>query len=182
MLVKRRGGDTLNKKVFAIVLATAIASVFIGIFAIRNAQSPVGERPEIYGRYMFLVEIDGIVQAGFREVEGLNVTVDVWDYREGNEIATPRLEPGLVHYGPLVLKSSLTQSKELWNWMENTIHGTVERKNIQVVILDSKGMEVARYQLSGAWPSSWKLGKLYSQGIGPVIEELVIQYEGLDRE
>lgn len=171
----------MNKKVLAIVLATVIASVFIGIFAIRNAQSPVGERPEIYGRYMFLVEIDGIVQAGFREVEGLNVTVDVWEYREGNEATAPRLEPGLVHYGPLILRKGLTQNTELWNWMEKTIQGNVERKNIAVIILDNKAMEVARYQLSEAWPSSWRLSKLDSQGIGPVIEELVIQYESLDR-
>ncbi len=41
--------------------------------------------------------------------------------------------------------------------------------------------EVVRYNLKNAWPSSWSLGKLDSQGRTPVIEELVIQYEELDR-
>ena len=171
----------MNKKVLAIALATVIVSVVVGIFAIRTAQSPVGERPETYGKYRFMVEIDGIVHAGFREVEGLNVTVDVWEIRDGNEATAPMLEPGLVHYGPLVLRDGLTKNTELWNWMKKTIDGKVERKNLSVIVLDSKGIEVARFDLSGAWPSSWKLGKLDSLGVGPVIEELVVQYESLNR-
>lgn len=172
----------MNKKVLTIVLATLIASGIGTILVMRSVEAPAGERPSVYGKYNFLVEIDGIVQAGFREVEGLNATVDVWEYREGNEQTTFRLEPGLARYGPLVLRWGVTKSADLWNWMEQTLQGNVERKGMSVIILDQKREEVVRYNLHDAWPSQWSLDKLDSQGIGPAIEELVIQYEGLERE
>lgn len=173
----------MNKKILTIVLATLIASGIGAISMMRSTGAPVVGPPFIYGKYNFLVEIDGIMQAGFSEVEGLNVTVDVWEYREGNEPRlTPRLEPDLAHYGPLVLRWGLTENTELWDWMEKTLDGCVEKKNLAVVILNQRREEVARYFISDAWPSGWSLGKLDSQGIGPVIEELVIQYEALERE
>ena len=171
----------MYRKVLALIVAMLVIGGISAIFIMKSVVAPEVSRPEVYGKYRFLVEIDGITQASFLEVEGLNATVDVFEYREGNEQLAPRLEPGLVHYGPLVLRWGLTKSTELWKWMEKTLQGNVERKNIGVRILDTKGLEIASYDLSNAWPSSWRLGKLDSQGVGPIIEELVIQYEGLRR-
>jgi len=171
----------LQRKILGLVVAMMLVSGISAIIMIKSAEAPADSRPETYGCYRFLVEIDGIVQTGFLEVEGLNATADVWEYREGNEPLAPRLEPGLIHYGSLVLRWGLTTNEELWNWMEKTLQGNVERKNMVVIILDRTGMEIVRYELSNAWPSSWSLSKLDSRGTGPVIEELVIQYEGLNR-
>lgn len=172
----------LNKRILAAILAVVIAGSISGIFVIRSAVAPTGDRVDRHGKYRFLVEIDGITQAAFSEVEGLNVTVGVWEYRDGSGPTAPMLEPGLARYGPLVLRWGLTESSELWDWMEGTITGDVQRRNIAVVILDKKGSELTRYCLSEAWPSGWSLGKLDSLGKTAVIEELVIQYEGLDRD
>ena len=171
----------MNKKILVTVLAILAVSVS-AIFMAQSAIAPSSTRPEVYGKYNFLVEIDGIVQAGFAEVEGLNATIDVWEYREGNEQTTPRLEPGLAHYGPLVLRWGVTKSADLWNWMEQTLQGNTARRNISVIILNQKREEVVRYNLYNAWPSSFSVDKLDSEYSGPAIEELVIQYERLDRE
>ena len=171
----------MNKKILAIALAMLIVGGVGAIFITRSVIAPSTSRPEVYGKYNFVVEIDGIVQAGFEEVEGLNATIDVWEYREGNEQTTVRLEPGLAHYGPLVLRWGVTKSPYLWNWMEQTLQGNTERKNISVIILNQKREEVVRYNLYNAWPSSFSVDKLDSEHSGPAIEELVIQYEGFDR-
>lgn len=169
----------MNRKLLASAAVLAIGAL-LG-FVVIQAQAPTGDRAEPYLKYKFMVEIDGIVNAYFLEVEGLNVTVDVIEYREGADQLGPILIPGLAHYGPLVLRDGVTENTELLNWMKNTTTGTVERKNLSVIILTPEGYEVARYNVLRAWPSGWSLGKLDSLGVGQVIEELVIQYEGLSR-
>jgi len=54
-----------------------------------------GSRTDPYSGYNFLVEIDGITQAGFQEVSGLDASTDATDYREGNDPTHTRKLPGL---------------------------------------------------------------------------------------
>jgi phage tail-like protein len=169
----------LNRKILSIALILAfVAASTAFMVAVRAPSSP----PPTFIKYRFLVEIDGIVQASFMEVEGLNVTVDVVEYREGSDPLAPSLLPGNAHYGPLVLRNGLTSSNELLAWMEETADGAPTRASMSIIILSPDGIEVARYNISNAFPSSWKLGTLNSQDIGPAVEELTIQYEGFERD
>ena len=62
-------------------------------------------RDDPYGRFNFLVELEGVARAGFSEVEGLGGEIDVIAYREGaDRTNAPRLLPGLVHYPRVVLR------------------------------------------------------------------------------
>ena len=45
-----------------------------------------GDRVDPYKDFRFLVEIDGIVQAGFTECSGFGSDVEVVDYREGGDV------------------------------------------------------------------------------------------------
>jgi phage tail-like protein len=165
------------------IVAIAVIAIVCSMLAVSTmfAQAPIGSRPEPLALYRFLVEIDGITQASFMELEGLNVTVDVVEYREGGDSSAPMLIPGLVHYGPLVLKNGVGQTNELLEWLEKTASGNVDRRSLSVIILSANGVEVARYNAWNAWPSSWRLGPLDSLGVGTLFEELVIQYEGFER-
>ena len=44
-----------------------------------------GDRRDPYHSYHFLVEIDGLTRAGFRECSGMDSTQDPIDYREGDD-------------------------------------------------------------------------------------------------
>jgi phage tail-like protein len=56
-------------------------------------------RIDPYGQFNFLVEIDGVIQAGFSEVSGLSTDTNIIEYREGNEQqGTARKLPGLMKY------------------------------------------------------------------------------------
>jgi phage tail-like protein len=92
------------------------------------------------------------------------------------------LIPGIVRYGPLVLRDGITTNTELWEWMESIIEGTDDRRAMSVIILDRQGNDITRYNLSEAWPSGYSVDKLDSMGSSVAIEELVIQYEKLERE
>ena len=69
---------------------------------------PAAGRHDPYAAFNFLVEIDGVVTAGFSEVSGLASEVDVISYREGGELRVRQL-PGLIEYPRLVLKRGLTR-------------------------------------------------------------------------
>jgi phage tail-like protein len=143
---------------------------------------PIIQRLNVYGKYRFKVEVDGKGLSGVREVEGLNLTIDAEKHREGTSIAASKLEPGLTCCGPLVLRYFVTANDELWNWMKQALEGNIQKKDVAVVVLDRRGDEVVRYTLGNAWPSSWTLDKMDSQSSGLLIEELVLQYEKLDRD
>ena len=76
---------------------------------------PAGERKDPYKNFRFLVEIDGITQAGFREVTIPDTAQDPVEYREGNEPITVRKLPGLIKYGNVTLKWGITDSLDLYN-------------------------------------------------------------------
>ena len=136
----------------------------------------------ICGKYRFRVEIDGIQQAGFREVEGIEVNIEAQEYREGTD---PHLSfekiPGLVRYTPIVLKSAITPNMELFNWIYQVIQGKIVKKNMAVIVVDREGNDAFRVEFNGAWPSGWRLGKPDSHSSSPLIEELTIQYDSLRR-
>lgn len=165
-------------------MSLLLLSLIGAAYLITSVKAPeVAGRSDPNGGYSFLVEIDGIVQSSFRSVEGVNVTVSVAEYREGTDVINPRLLPGIAHYGPLRLKYGVVDSNtELWQWMEKTLDGTVERKSMSIVILDPSRMEIMRINLREAWPSGWSISKLDSLDKGPALAELVIQYETMEIE
>lgn len=138
----------------------------------------------ICSKHRFQVEIDGIDQTGFREVDGVSVNIEVQDFREGTDnSAVSKTTPGLIHYGPLVLRNAVTGNagnKDLWNWIKQVIDGDEAKKNVSMVVMDRKGDDKLRFNLTAAWPSSWRLGKLDSHSRAPLIEEMVLQYETLN--
>ena len=172
----------MNRRKLAIVFTI----VGISTILVSSAVSLTSSREDPYANYRFRVEIDGIVKAGFNEVQGLNITVEVVEYREANEPTTTiHLLPGLTHYGPLILRFGATDdSQEMWDWIEQVLEGKMDlaRRNMSIIIVDSEGNDAIRYNLSEAWPSGWSLDKLNSVGRSIAIEELIIQYEGLTRQ
>ena len=173
----------MDRRILAVSLLAVIAFGMSAVYLAQRAESATGSAPEVLPKYRFMVEIDGIVKTGFREVEGLNVTVDDIECREGTGQTAPRLLPGVARYGPITLRYGVTESTELWQWMKQVLDGSSSIKRSRAVILmDRAGNEVVRYLVSNAWPSSWRLGKLDSLGSGVAIEELVIQCEGITVE
>ena len=116
---------------------------------------PVGDRKDPYLSYNFLMEIDGIVRAGFREVTGLDSSQDPVEYREGTDAFTARKLPGMVRYSNLTLRWGITDDAELWAWRQKAVEGKVERRNGSIVLLDSTGQEKLRGNFHEAWPTKW---------------------------
>ncbi len=144
---------------------------------------PVGQRKDPYRNFRFLVEIDGIVQAGFSEVTLPDSTQDVVEYREGHEPPVLRKLPGLAKYGNVTLKWGVTDSLELYEWRRLVEQGKIAeaRRNVAIIVLDEEGEPAARWEFYQAWPSKYDAPDLNAKGNEVAIETLEIAHEGMKR-
>ena len=143
----------------------------------------VGERKDPFRNFRFLVEIDGITQAGFREVTIPDSAQDPIEYREGNEPPTVRKIPGLVKYGNVSLKWGITDSLEIYEWRRLVEQGKTKdaRKNMAIVLLDEEGNPTSRWEFRQAWPTKYDAPDLNATGNEIAIETLEIVHEGMQR-
>ncbi|WP_127534646.1 phage tail protein [Paenibacillus kobensis] len=141
-----------------------------------------GQRKDPYRNFRFRVEIDGLQQAGFTDVTGFDSTVDVVEYREGNEVTTVRKLSGLTKYGNISLKWGITDSTEIYNWYIEVTKGNVQRKNISIVLVDETGSDKSRWNFINAWPSKYDAPDFNAKSSEVGIESLDIVHEGMVRE
>jgi phage tail-like protein len=134
-------------------------------------------RVDPYRGFNFLVELDGISQAGFQECSGLDASTDPVDYREGSDPNHVRKLSGLNKYSAISLKRGITDSDELWKWRQTVIDGKTERKSGSIVLLDEAGTEKLRWNFSNAWPSKWTGPAFSSTGNSVAVETLELTHE-----
>lgn len=140
-----------------------------------------GERNDPYRNFRYRVEVEGIEQAGFNEVSGFEASIDVIEYREGNEVTTPRKLPGLSKYGNITLKWGVTDSMDMYNWIQECIQGTIERKTVTIIALDEEGNDVATWQVIEAWPAKYSAPSFNGLGSEVAIEFMEMAHEGMTR-
>jgi phage tail-like protein len=143
---------------------------------------PPPQRNDPFKAFNFLVEIEGITQAAFSEVSGLESETAVIEYRAGGEkVNWVRKLPGLTKFGNIVLRRGVTQDADLWNWRKSIVEGNVDRRNGTIVLLDDKRNEVVRWNFWNGWICKWEGPTLNAKANEVAIETIEIAHEGLER-
>jgi phage tail-like protein len=138
-------------------------------------------RPDPYRAYRFVVEVDGTEAGGFQAVSGVERQTAVEPYREGG---VNDFEYQLVvktTYPALVLKRGLVDSW-LWDWHQDVIAGTVERRTVSVLLLDDAGDEAWRWVCVGAYPAKWTGAELDAMATGVATESVELVHHGITRQ
>ena len=138
-------------------------------------------RPNPYKNFRFLVEIDGITQAGFSDCSGFGSNVEVIEYREGGDPATVYKLPGKSSYPDIMLKWGISDSRDLYDWHLSAITGSVDRKNGSIIVLDDGGQEKIRWNFFSAWPSKYDGPDFTAKGNDVAIDSLTLSCERLER-
>lgn len=138
-----------------------------------------GTRVDPYKNYNFLIELDGITQAAFQEVSGLDSSTEIVEFREGGENTSVRKLPGKTTYSDIVLKWGITDSQELYDWRKSVMFGSVERKNGSIILLDDTGEEKLRWNFFRAWPSKWEGPDFNATSDDVAIESITLAHEGI---
>jgi phage tail-like protein len=140
-----------------------------------------GDRVDPYRNFNFLVEIDGITQAGFSDCTGMGSNTDPIEYREGGFDRTVHKLPGQPKYNNIVLKWGLTDSRELYEWYRDVTKGKIVRKSGSIILLDLDGTEKVRWNFFEAWPTKWTGADLSAKGTDVAIETLELAHEKIER-
>lgn len=138
-------------------------------------------RIDPYLGFNFLVEIKGIQVAGFSEVSGLQVEIEVQDYREGGLNTHVHRLPGPARYpNNLVLRRGLSGDL-LWLWHQDVVNGMIERCNGSIILRDSAGKEQWRWNFEKAYPVRWAGPEFKAQSSEIAIEVLELVHKGITK-
>jgi phage tail-like protein len=142
-----------------------------------------GQQPVFFRAFQFLVEIDGITNARFQEVGGLDATTDVVEYREGGDLLGTRKFPGQTKHSNMSFKRGYTDDKQLYKWYEDVMTGRTEkiRRNISVIQIDMQGQEVLRWNVYQAFPVKYTAPSFNAKGNDLAIETLEVAYERIEQ-
>src|SRR6266496_2830460 len=141
---------------------------------------PVGARTDQFRGYNFAVEVEGLVAGGFSEVSGLQLEIEVQEYREGGRNGYIHKRAGPAKYpANLTLKRGLSDVRTLWKWYWDVAHGNISRKNVSILFLNESGEEKLRWNFERAYPVKWVGPDLRAMGNEVAVESMELAHAGL---
>lgn len=147
------------------------------------------ERDRPYSNYNFLVDIGtgetSGPSAGFCEVILPASTIDVIEYRTGNEKdSATRKIPGRVRYGNIILKRGVIGELDLYQWWNDTRNGDITSfRTVRVSLQNEEHTDVVlTWIFHRAWPTRYEFSPLEAKGKETVIEVLELAFERMEME
>ncbi|GAB5381064.1 MAG: hypothetical protein Alis3KO_05010 [Aliiglaciecola sp.] len=135
-----------------------------------------------YPLTVFSFRVDwGGTNIGFSEVTGLNIEVQMIEYRDGiaPEYSTIKM-PGLKKYGNITLKRGVfANDNEYFDWLNEINLNQIERRDINISLLDEEGSPVMTWNIINAWPTKLTSPDLKASGNEAAIESIEIAHEGV---
>jgi phage tail-like protein len=140
-----------------------------------------GTPPDPFREYQFTVDIDPQTKGHFHYCEGLGVTAEVIEYKEGGSAEIKHKFPGPIDYPPVRLKFGVIHGdcEAIWAWVQSVVEGAPVRKNVSLIVNDAKGAEKMRWSANGAWPCRFVAGTFDAMGRGMLAQELVLAFDEL---
>jgi phage tail-like protein len=127
-----------------------------------------------------LLEIDGVgVVANFNSVSGISSEVEIVDnpyVTEQGKVYIGKL-PGKPKTPTITLKRGLTGATELWDWHVAVMQGNPDRRNGSVIMMNTMGETVVRYDFTNGMVSKLSLSEGGATTSGVQIEEATISCE-----
>lgn len=143
----------------------------------------------------FVVSVDGYGTAAFSEVTGVEASVDVIEFRQGNAHSlAPVKSPGLVKHGNITLKYGMTLGTQFAQWVSKCVNDQrsgagIERKTVTIELIDIReGAPSAlqeqitgniKWELKEAWVAKYSAPDLNASTSEVAIESVEIAYEEL---
>jgi phage tail-like protein len=146
----------------------------------------------------FIVSVTDLTDAtaAFSQVTGLDATVDVIEFRQGNANSlAPVKIPGLVKHGNVTLRFGYTLDSGFKKWLMECVsdqRGKLPRHNLSIELVDIRENPITQIQtqagtgsgsrvwiLSNAWVTKYTAPELDAKTSDVAIEAVEIAYEEL---
>ena len=147
------------------------------------------KRDRPYAQFNFLIDLgagatDG-PQAGFQECSEIGMSVDVVEYRNGNEKENGvRKLTGLARYPDVILKRGIIGSLDLYAWLNDIRNGNqMAYRTVTVRLMNEDHTAVVQeWKLLRARIIKHVSGPFNARGSDVGMEELTLAYERLEVE
>ncbi len=143
----------------------------------------------------FLVTVSNIAgTAAFSEITGIESTVDVIEFRQGNSGSlAPVKIPGLVKHGNVTLKMGYVIDSSFKTWVQecvSEIRGQIPRYNVTIELIDINAQSPTTavtaspgntriWTLTNAWVTKYSAPDMDAKTSDVAIESVEIAYEEL---
>jgi len=125
----------------------------------------------------------GEERIGFTEVTGLDVQLEVIEYREGSSAEFSKVKlPGMTKYSNLTLKrGTLAADSNFYKWIHSLdpFTHTSHRREIVISLLNESHTPIMTWSAKNAFPVKYQASDLKADGNEVAIETLEIAHEGL---
>jgi len=157
------------------------------------ATAAQGQRSDPYRAFNFLVRLvdsggspggatqsqQGAPSGGFSECSGIEMSLDIEEYKEGGNNAGALRFPTRVKWTNLRLKRGMALTDDLWQWHYSFVQGQVVRRDGVITLLDEQQNAVKAWSFRRGLPVKWSGPSLNATNNHVAIEELEIAHEGL---
>lgn len=136
--------------------------------------------PPVGFHFAVAFELPGLaaLDSRFREISGLNVTVETEDFAEGGENRFVHTLPVRTKYTELELKRGLVVGSGLFRWVKDAIEKLEFRPtNLVVSLLDEQHQPRASWRVVNAYPVEWAVDSFNAEESKIVIETLKLKYQ-----
>jgi phage tail-like protein len=142
-----------------------------------------------YAQFNFLVDLgtgttDG-PEAGFQECSEIGMSVDVIEYRNGNDKENDvRKLTGLARVSDVTLRRGIIRSVDLYKWLDQIRNGDEEAlRNVLIHLQNEDHTQTVRtWQLRRARIIKHASGPFNAKGTDVAMEEMTLAYERLEIE
>jgi phage tail-like protein len=157
------------------------------------SSSNAGQRVDPYRGFNFLITlidstsalstvvaaIQFAPQGGFSECSGLEMGLDIEEYKEGGNNGTVLHFPTRLKWTNLHLKRGVALTDDLWLWHYALAQGQVLRRDGLVTLQDEQHNPVKVWSFTRGLPVKWTGPALNAAQNQVAIEEIEIAHEGL---
>ena len=145
--------------------------------------TPLGGDLPIANRFLF--ELDGVELGVFKEVTGLNVSVQTQEIREGGQNGYAHQVPGRMTWPNLVFRRGVTDSNALFDWFAKTSgegfsanQNKLTKSTGAVTVIDAGGNRLRSWEFIDVFPVRWRGPDFSVESADPLEEELEVTHHG----
>ena len=119
----------------------------------------------------------------FQEVNGLSVTVETEEFKEGGENRFTHKLPKRTSYGNLELKRGFFSSSAIIDWCVDAIENfNFTAVNISITLLNELHQPIALWYVVNAYPTEWSTSGFNAQSSDLVVESIKLNYAYFKQE
>lgn len=149
-----------------------------------------GKFVDPFATFKFHVEVEGITEAAFSECSGLEMSTEVFEYREGGLNEYSHKFPGRTKISNITLKRGFATSNVLFDWykqMEKDINdpsGTgFDFRQVTITLYSSADQDrKVRWMLENAFPVKWAGPSFKTDEAAVAVETLEFAHHGITVE